>query len=164
MADTTAAPATTRARSVNPANPLALLHGWLAVLRAEAGEGTRWGVQGRRVDGAVWANEAGVGEGNARVRGRGRSYWIARRSGRAVVARRQGECGSPDHLVGMREGGLALLGLSLPCTCALPTISGGKPLREMAEESARHPTAWGEGEDGVRGGGIGEGEAGGEPR
>jgi hypothetical protein len=64
-------------------------------------------VRGRRVDGTVGANEAGVGEGNARLRGRGRSYWIAMRSGRAVVARRQVECGSPDHLVGMREGGLA---------------------------------------------------------
>jgi hypothetical protein len=69
MADMTAAPAATRARSVNSANPLALLHGWLAVLRVEAGEGTGRGVQGRHVDGAVGANEAGVGEGNARVRG-----------------------------------------------------------------------------------------------
>lgn len=33
-------------------------------------------------------------------------------------------------------------------------------LREMAEESVRHPAAWGEGEDGVGGGGIGEEEAG----
>jgi hypothetical protein len=37
-------------------------------------------------------------------------------------------------------------------------------LREMAEESARHPVAWGEGEDGVGGGGIGQEEAGGESR
>jgi hypothetical protein len=62
---------------------------------------------GRRVDGAVGANEVGVGEGNARLRGRGRSYWIAMRSGRAVVARRQDECGSAGHLVGVRGGGLA---------------------------------------------------------
>jgi hypothetical protein len=62
----------------------------------------------------------------------------------------------------MREGGLALLGLPLPCTYALLTISRGKPLREMAEESTRHPVAWGEGEDGVGGGGIGEEETGGE--
>jgi hypothetical protein len=40
MADTTAASAATSARSVNPANPLALLLGWPAVLRPEAGEGT----------------------------------------------------------------------------------------------------------------------------
>jgi hypothetical protein len=133
MADTTAAPAATRARSVNPANPLALLHRWLAVRQGKGPEGggeltisggsggegggtwrvggehnhhdSAWGGRGvrrgRRVDGAVGANEAGVGEGNARLRGRGR------RSGRAIVARRQGEGGSPDHLVGVREGGLA---------------------------------------------------------
>jgi hypothetical protein len=34
-------------------------------------------------------------------------------------------------------------------------------LREMAEESVRHPAAWGEGEDGVGGGGIGQEKAGG---
>ena len=39
-------------------------------------------------------------------------------------------------------------------------FSGGKTLREMAEESARHPAAWGEGEDGVGGGRIGQEEAG----
>jgi hypothetical protein len=139
MADTTAAPAATRARSVNPANPLALLHRWLAVRQGKGPEGggeltisggsggegggtwrvggehnhhdSAWGGRGvrrgRRVDGAVGANEAGVGEGNARLRRRGRSYWIAMRSGRTIVARRQGEGGSPDHLVGVREGGLA---------------------------------------------------------
>jgi hypothetical protein len=40
------------------------------------------------------------------------------------------------------------------------TFSGGKSLRGMAEESMWHPVAWGEGEDGVGGGGIGEEEAG----
>jgi hypothetical protein len=42
------------------------------------------------------------------------------------------------------------------------TFSRGKPLREMAEESARHPR--GMGEDGVGSGRIGEEEAGGESR
>jgi hypothetical protein len=139
MADTTAAPAATRARSVNPANPLALLHRWLAMRQGKGPEGggeltisggsggegggtwrvggehnhhdSAWGGRGvrrgRRVDGAVGANEAGVGEGNARLRGRGRSYWIAMRSGRAIVARRQGEGGSLDLLVGGWVGGLA---------------------------------------------------------
>ena len=37
-------------------------------------------------------------------------------------------------------------------------------MREMAEESVRHPAAWDEGEDGVGGGGIGQEEAGGESR
>jgi hypothetical protein len=76
----------------------------IAEISAWGGRGVR---RGRRVDGAVGANEAGVGEGNARLRGRGRSYWIAMRGGRTIVARRQGEGGSPDHLVGVREGGLA---------------------------------------------------------
>jgi hypothetical protein len=57
MADTTVVSAATSARSVNPANPLALLHGWPAVLRPEVGEGTRrrrgtnhlgWEWRGRR--------------------------------------------------------------------------------------------------------------------
>jgi hypothetical protein len=39
MADMTAAPAATRSRSVNPANPLALLHGWLAVRQGKGPEG-----------------------------------------------------------------------------------------------------------------------------
>ena len=43
-------------------------------------------------------------------------------------------------------------------------FSGGKTLREMAEESARHPAAWDEGEDGVGGGEIGQEEAGDESR
>jgi hypothetical protein len=37
-------------------------------------------------------------------------------------------------------------------------------MREMAEESVWHPTAWGEGEDGVGGGRIRQEEAGGESR
>jgi hypothetical protein len=39
-------------------------------------------------------------------------------------------------------------------------FSGGKTLREMAEESARNPAVWGEGEDRVGGGRIRQEEAG----
>jgi hypothetical protein len=39
MADTTVALAATRARSVNPVNPLALLHCWLAVRQGKGPKG-----------------------------------------------------------------------------------------------------------------------------